>query len=180
MKSSVILLAVILCFGLTSTAPSIAYAQMIDLPPIFGQPDDEPEPSPDNNSTEAAGNSNSTSTPPVSEPPVGNASSTQPIPSVEQSSIPSTNPCITYNEESNTVEILCDADIYELFSGLRDDSITEQLGSGQILIKANITVSKDATFTINSDRGINYVKIAGNNGITVYGAVHIDKMNITS
>jgi hypothetical protein len=180
MKSSIILLAVILCFELASAAPSIAYAQIIDLPPIFGQPDDEPEPSPDNNSTEAASDGNSTSTPPASELPAGNESSVQPSPRIEQSLIPSTNPCLAYDEESHTVEILCDADIYELFSGLRDDSITEHLGSGQILLKQNITVNEDATFTINSDRGINYMKIAGNNGITAYGSVHIDNMNITS
>ncbi|HEU4606068.1 MAG TPA: right-handed parallel beta-helix repeat-containing protein [Nitrososphaera sp.] len=78
------------------------------------------------------------------------------------------------------VEILCDADIYELFSGLRHDSITQQLGSGQILINANITVNEDATFSINPDGGINYVKIAGNSGITVHGAIHIDAVKITS
>ncbi|MGI0048095.1 MAG: right-handed parallel beta-helix repeat-containing protein [Nitrososphaera sp.] len=156
---------------------------MIDLPPIFGPPDDEPEPeqepASDDNSTEPAGDGNSTSTPPAAEPPAGNESSVQPRPSIQQSSIPSTNPCLEY-DESHTVNILCDADIYELFSGLRDDSITQQLGSGQILIKANITVNEDATFTINSGRGINYVKIAGNNGITVYGSVHIDNISITS
>jgi parallel beta-helix repeat protein len=189
-KSSAILLAAILCFGLTSAAPSIAYAQMIDLPPIFGPPDEEPEPepapgdddtesAPDDDGTEPAGDDN-TSTPPATEQPAANESSAQSRSGAEQSSIPSTNPCIAYNEESNMVEILCDADIYELFSGLRDDSITEQLGSGEILIKSNITVSKDATFTINSDRGINYVKIAGNNGITAYGSVHIDDVKITS
>jgi mannuronan 5-epimerase len=189
-KSSAILLAAILCVGLASTILPNAYAQII-LPPIFGPPDEEPEPepapsddetgsTPEDNSTEPAGDGGSASTPPAPEPPAGNESSVQPRPGVEQSSIPSTNPCIAYNEEFNVVEILCDADIYELFSGLRDDSITEQLGSGEILIKANITVSKDATFTINSDRGISYVKIAGNNGITAYGSVHIDGVKITS
>jgi parallel beta-helix repeat protein len=63
---------------------------------------------------------------------------------------------------------------------LRDDSITQQLGSGQILINANITVDDGATFSINSHKGISHVKIADSNGITVLGSIHIDDINITS
>src|SRR5919198_6697765 len=48
------------------------------------------------------------------------------------------------------------------------------------MIKSNITVAKDATFDINSDKGINYVKIAGGNGIKIYGKIHIDDTKITS
>ncbi|MEW6603317.1 MAG: right-handed parallel beta-helix repeat-containing protein [Thermoproteota archaeon] len=188
MRASAILLAAILCLGLASPlVAKSAFAQVIELPPLFPPPDD-PVPDdgdetgsvPEGNSTEQTpGNFTSLPPPePPAEQPAGNESEEQPI--VPQEEIISTNPCLEYDEESNIVHVVCDADIYELFSGLRDDSIMQQLGSGQILINTNITVDDSATFNINSDKGVNYVKIAGNNGITVLGSLRIDGVNITS
>ena len=185
MAISAILPALVLCSGLASTIllAAQAHAQVIDLPPLFppfnGTSGNGTEPG-GNNQTAPVPDGNFTSPPPA-EPPAGNDSSDQPgAPDVAQSPVQNTNPCLEYDEESHMVEILCDADIYELFSGLRHDSITQQPGSGQILINANITVNEDATFSIHSGRGVNYVKIAGNSGITVHGAIHIDAVKITS
>lgn len=169
----------VLCFGLAANilaAP--AYAQVIDIPPLFPPPSNGTDSGPDNSTAPAPiPNGNATSPPAV--PPA--ESPEQPDePDAIASPIRSTNPCVTHDEETNTIEILCDADIYELFSGLRDDSLSVQLGSGQMLIKANITVSEDATFSVNAAGGVDYVKIAGDSGITVHGAIHIDDIKITS
>jgi parallel beta-helix repeat protein len=192
MITSAILLATTLCFGLASTIllSNYAFAQVIELPPFF--PPEEPAPG--NNGTNQVPEQtpgNSTSPPPAppveppAEEPAGNESSAEPI---IRPSVQSTNPCLEFDEGADDdgdeqplrVRIVCDADIYELFAGLRDDSITQQLGSGQIQINANITVEEGATFRIHPDGGINYVKIADDNGITVLGAIHIDGVKITS
>lgn len=176
-----ILLATILCFGtamsaILLTAASVqinsAYAQVVDLPPLLP---------PSNETSDEPATGNFTSPPPEEppEPPAGNESSDQ-TRDIEPITIRSTNPCLEYEVESHIVNILCDADIYELFFGLRDNSITEQVGAGQILIKSNITVNEGATFSIHSDSGVNYVKIADNAGITVEGAIHIENIKITS
>lgn len=194
MKASPILLAATLCFGLASTIllSNNAYAQVVELPPIFPPPgngtEQAPEQTPGNSTSpppEPPGVEPEPSVVPPAEEPAANESSAEPF---IEFSIQSTNPCIEYDEaedddgdeQERMVRIVCDADIYELFSGLRDDSITQQLGSGQIQINANITVEEDATFRIHSDGGVDYVKIAGNNGITVLGTIHIDGVKITS
>jgi parallel beta-helix repeat protein len=87
---------------------------------------------------------------------------------------------VTYDEESSTIEIVCDANISDLYFGLRDDSIVQHLGSDQLLIRSNITVEDGAAFTINSAGGINYLKLAGGSGITVHGKIQIDGIKITS
>lgn len=190
-----ILLAAILCFGLASTVmlSSKAFAQVIELPPILTPPE-EPAPgngtdsTPDNSTGQTPGNVTSPPPePPIEQPeePVTNDSSTEPF---VEFSLESTNPCIEFDEGEDDdgeerprmVRIVCDADIYELFAGLRDDSITQQLGSGQMLINANITVEEGATFTIDSDGGVDYIKIAGNNGIRVFGAIQVEGVKVTS
>jgi mannuronan 5-epimerase len=186
----------------TITTATITSAQVIDLPPPL-LPLSPSNGTSSGSETEGAGGNatgpeepvaspgNFTSPPPAEEEGTpaagGNETSSEegaddatprlPILSLPSSS---TNPCLDYDEELHMVYIICDADIYDLFAGLRDDSITQQLGSGEILINANITVNDGATFSINSDDGINYVKIADNNGITVLGAIHIDDIKITS
>lgn len=188
MKVYALLLATILCFGLASTiVANSAFAQLIELPPLFSPPDDSiPDdgngigPAPDGNSTEQTPNNFTSSSPlePPVERPAENQSAERPF--IHSGRIVSTNPCLEYDEESHRVHVVCDADIYELFSGLRDDSITQQLGSSQMLINANITVDDGAIFSINSDKGINHIKIANSNGITVLGSIHIDDISITS
>jgi poly(beta-D-mannuronate) C5 epimerase len=170
-----------------SIAPTNIYAQSMDRPGSSqshdGLADNPPESTPlvINGSAPSSGGNFSIPLEPQTEPQTGNNSSGQSrVMNPEPMSIHSTDPCIGYEEESHVVEINCNADIYQLFIGLRDDSITEQLGSGEILIKSNITVAKDATFDINSDKGINYVKIAAGNGIKVFGKINIDDTKITS
>jgi parallel beta-helix repeat protein len=165
---------------------------VIELPPIFPPPgngtEQAPEQTPGNSTSPPPEPPAQQPEPPVvppAEEPAANESSAEPF---IEFSVQSTNSCIEYDEaededgdeQERMVRIVCDADIYELFSGLRDDSITQQLGSGQIQINANITVEEDATFRIHPNGGVDYVKIADNNGITVLGAIQIDGVKITS
>lgn len=189
---------------------SNAYAQVIEVPPVLPPPVETApgngtDSDPDGDGTEQTPG-NSTSPPPEppeqpeppeepeeepeepDEEPAGNESSV--APPVDLSTV-STNECIEYDdgevedededdEEPQMVRIVCDADIYQLFTALRDDTVTQQLGSGEILINSNITVEEGATFSINSDGGVDYFKIADGNGITVLGAIHINGVKITS
>jgi parallel beta-helix repeat protein len=188
MKAFAILLAAILSFGIVGMilagTSDVTFAQMSPPLPTNGtdlggnttipepsMPLPEPIPVPEPVPVPAP-------TPP--ETPSGNETTDEISVDQPPEEISSTNRCIEHDVETDIVHIVCDADIYELFAGLRDDSITQQLGFGEILINANITVDDGATFSINSDRGINYVKIADGQGITVLGAIHIDDIKLTS
>ena len=191
MKAFAILLAAVLSFGIMLAGmPGVTFAQVIDPPPINGTggnrtfpeppvPLPEPIPIPEPLPVPIPSEPMPPLTPPP-EPPSGNETTDETPADRPPKAIHSTNNCIEHDLETDTVHVVCDANIYELFLGLRDDSITQQLGTGEILINANITVDDGATFSINSDRGINYVKIADGQGITVLGAIQIDDIKLTS
>jgi parallel beta-helix repeat protein len=186
--SAALLLATILYLGMavstiflvgTSYTPS-ANAQVVE-PPLIVPPLGEDAPGNETN-LPPSGNSSSppppSPVPPLQAPVQGNKSSVQP--NIPITAVHSTNPCVTYDEEFSTIEIVCDTNISDLYFGLRDDSIMQHLGSDQLLVKSNITVGESATFTINSAGGINYLKFAGGSGITVHGKIQIDGIKITS
>jgi hypothetical protein len=137
-----------------------ANAQVIELPRLIPSMNGT-----SSNATSTSSDENSSSLPPspLSSPPTvqhqpseGNGLSNQPEGqhNILPKAIHSINPCVSYDEESGTIEIVCDTNIVDLYFGLRDDSILEHQGPDQLLIKSNITVGKDATFTINADGGI--------------------------
>lgn len=191
-KPAAILLATILNFGIilsTISAISASYvisanAQIVKLPPVVPHIRNTL-----GNETDIPPNNNNSSTVPPPQvpstalsPPLQNESSgtVSQLHDVQAIAVHSANPCVKYDEESATIEISCDTNISELYFGLRDDSIIQHVGSDQLLIKSNITVDDGATLTINSDEGINYLKITGGNGIIVYGKIQIDGVKITS
>jgi hypothetical protein len=192
--SAAISLAFILYIGMTISTVLIiasfnnANAQVIELPQfipsVTGTPFDSTSIPSNENSSPASPPQSSLSSPAAVEqqPSEGNGSSNQPEkqPNILPNAVHSTNPCVTYDEESHTIEIVCNTNIVDLYFGLRDDSILEHQGSDQLLIKSNITVDEDATLSINADGGIRYLKIIGSNGITVYGKIQIDGVKITS
>jgi hypothetical protein len=192
--SAAISLAFVLYIGMTISTVLIiasfnnANAQVIELPQfipsVTGTPFNSTSTSSNENSSPASPPPSSLSSPAAVEqqPSEGNGSSNQPErqPNILPNAVHSTNPCVTYDEESHTIEIVCNTNIVDLYFGLRDDSILEHQGSDQLLIKSNITVDEDATLSINADGGIRYLKIIGNNGITVYGKIQINGVKITS
>jgi parallel beta-helix repeat protein len=90
--------------------------------------------------------------------------------------------CIDHEPIENTITITCDyASFRDVVGTMNDPAIIANLGDGQYLLKANLQVNNGATFAMTSnDDGLQYLKIAGANGIIVNGKIQIDGVKITS
>src|SRR5215213_3552099 len=92
--------------------------------------------------------------------------------------------CIDYDAAENTIAIDCDhASFGDVIRTINDQSVLEKLEQdGEYLLKANLRVADGMTFemTSNADDNIQYLKIAGANGIIVHGRILIDGVKITS
>src|SRR5918997_1633950 len=89
--------------------------------------------------------------------------------------------CIDYNEDENTILINCNASFGEVVQTINDPEILENLGNGEYILNANLEVADDITFAMSlRDDGLQYLKLAGDNGIIVYGKMLIDGVKITS
>ena len=91
--------------------------------------------------------------------------------------------CINYQAAENTITIDCDhASFGDVIRTIHDPSILEKLEQdGEYLLKANLRVADGVTFEMSSDEdGLQYLKIAGANGIIVHGRILIDGVKITS
>src|SRR3712207_1917610 len=90
--------------------------------------------------------------------------------------------CIYYEAAEKTITIDCDhASFGDLISTIYDRSLLEKLEEdGEYLLKANLRVADGASFGMTSSDGVQYLKIAGANGIIVHGKILIDGVKITS
>jgi hypothetical protein len=90
--------------------------------------------------------------------------------------------CIDYDPTENTINITCDyASFGDVVGTINDPAIIANLGDGEYLLKANLRVNDGATFAMTSDDdGLQYLKIAGANGIIVNGKIEIRDVKITS
>jgi poly(beta-D-mannuronate) C5 epimerase len=92
--------------------------------------------------------------------------------------------CIDYEAVENTITIDCDHTSFgDVISTINDQSVLEKLEEdGEYLLKANLRVADGATFemTSNEDDNLQYLKIAGANGIIVHGRILVDGVKITS
>jgi mannuronan 5-epimerase len=92
--------------------------------------------------------------------------------------------CIDYEAVENTITIDCDqASFGDVISTINDQSVLEKLEEdGEYLLKANLRISDGVTFemTSNEDSNLQYLKIAGANGIIVHGRILVDGVKITS
>jgi hypothetical protein len=89
--------------------------------------------------------------------------------------------CIDYDQSENTITVTCNASFRDIVNNINDQSVLEELRSGEYVLKANLQVDDGATLSISqNDDGIKWLKIAGENGIIVNGTVHIDGVKITS
>src|SRR5215210_4548590 len=89
--------------------------------------------------------------------------------------------CIDYESSDNTITINCNSSFLDVVQTINDSDIIENLGNGEYILNANLEVADGITFEMNSNQdGLQYLKIAGENGIIVYGKILIDGVTITS
>jgi parallel beta-helix repeat protein len=87
--------------------------------------------------------------------------------------------CVDYGASDNTIDIDCDASFADVTQAIDDSSILENSGPGEYILKANLDVDEDATFSMNSN-DVNWLKITDVNGIIVEGTILINGVRITS
>jgi mannuronan 5-epimerase len=91
--------------------------------------------------------------------------------------------CVGYQGGVNTIMISCDVSFLEVVQAINDPAILEQEAeqNGQYILNANIQVDDGVTFEMTSNGdNLQYLKLAGENGIIVYGKILIDGVTITS
>jgi mannuronan 5-epimerase len=95
--------------------------------------------------------------------------------------------CVGYQSGVNTITITCDASFLDVVQAINDPEILEaqeeeeEEAEGQYILNANLEVADGVTFEMTSNGdGLQYLKIAGENGIIVYGKILIDGVTITS
>ncbi len=96
--------------------------------------------------------------------------------------------CIDYDESENTISINCNASFLSVVQAINNPDILEQesigvagIANGQYILNANLEVADGVTFAMTSaGDGLQYLKLAGENGIIVYGRILIDGVRITS
>jgi poly(beta-D-mannuronate) C5 epimerase len=90
--------------------------------------------------------------------------------------------CIYYEAAEKTITIDCDhASFGDLIRTIYDRSLLEKLEEdGEYLLKANLRIADGASFGMTSSDGVQYLKIAGANGIIVHGKILINGVKITS
>jgi hypothetical protein len=90
--------------------------------------------------------------------------------------------CVGYQSGVNTISVNCDASFLDVLQAINDPDILEQEEEqGQYILKANLDVTDGVTFEMNSNEdSLQYLKIAGENGIIVHGRILIDGVLITS
>jgi mannuronan 5-epimerase len=91
--------------------------------------------------------------------------------------------CVSYQSGVNTITITCDASFLDVVQAINDPGILEQEEEeqGQYILNANLEVADGVTFEMTSNGdGLQYLKLAGENGIIVYGKILINGVIITS
>ncbi len=94
--------------------------------------------------------------------------------------------CVSHQSGINTITINCDASFLDVVQAINDPEILEQeeeddQEGGQYILKANLDVADGVSFAMTSNQdGLQYLKIAGENGIIVHGKILIDGITLTS
>lgn len=97
--------------------------------------------------------------------------------------------CIDYDESENTISINCNASFLSVVQAINNPNILEQeivdgelgIANGQYILNANLEVADGVMFAMTSaGDGLQYLKLAGENGIIVYGRILIDGVRTTS
>src|SRR5215213_250550 len=92
--------------------------------------------------------------------------------------------CIDYDQSENTIAIDCNASFLDVVQTINDPDVIDNLGGGEYILNANLEVADDVTFEMTSSNedsgGLQYLKVAGENGIIVHGKILINGVKITS
>jgi hypothetical protein len=89
--------------------------------------------------------------------------------------------CIDYDRSENTIDINCNSSFLDVVQTINDPDVIENMGNGEYILNANLEVADGITFEMTSNQdGLLYLKIAGENGIIVYGRILINGVTITS
>jgi poly(beta-D-mannuronate) C5 epimerase len=98
--------------------------------------------------------------------------------------------CIDYDESENTITVNCNYSFLSVVQAINNPDILEQetgvegvagIANGQYILNANLEVADGVTFAMTSvGDGLQYLKLAGENGIIVFGKIMIDGVRITS
>jgi mannuronan 5-epimerase len=88
--------------------------------------------------------------------------------------------CIDYDPTENTINIICNASFGDIVDTIDDQDVLENVGDGEYLLEASLLVVDGVTFEMTSNDGLQYLKIAGANGIIVHGRIQISDVIITS
>jgi parallel beta-helix repeat protein len=92
--------------------------------------------------------------------------------------------CIDYDQSENTIAIDCNASFLDVVQIINDPDVIDNLGGGEYILNANLEVADDVTFEMTSSNedsgGLQYLKIAGENGIIVHGKILINGVKVTS
>jgi mannuronan 5-epimerase len=87
--------------------------------------------------------------------------------------------CVSYDSATNTIFITCDAHFADVKRQITGSSILKSQGSGNYILNAKIIVNDGVTFSMSSSE-LKWLKISGQNSITVYGKIMFDGVKITS
>ncbi|MDQ4067280.1 MAG: right-handed parallel beta-helix repeat-containing protein, partial [Thermoproteota archaeon] len=91
--------------------------------------------------------------------------------------------CVSYQSGVNTITVTCDASFLDVVQTINDPGILvqEEDQEGQYILNANLDVVDGVSFEMTSSGdGLQYLKVAGENGIIVHGRILIDGVTITS
>jgi mannuronan 5-epimerase len=91
--------------------------------------------------------------------------------------------CVGYQSGVNTITVTCNASFRDVVQAINDPAILEQEEGqeGQYILNANLEVADGVNFEMTSSGdGLQYLKIAGENGIIVHGRILINGVIITS
>ena len=87
--------------------------------------------------------------------------------------------CVSYDSAKSTIIITCDASFTDVRHQIVGSSVLIPEGSGSYILNAKIVVKDGATFSMSSSQ-LKWLKISGQNSITVYGKLMFDGVKITS
>jgi parallel beta-helix repeat protein len=93
--------------------------------------------------------------------------------------------CVEYDQTENTIHVNCNSSFSGVVQAINNSQIVENLGDGEYLLNATLEVADGVSFEMNSSNvggsgNLQYLKIADENGIIVYGKILIDGVKITS
>lgn len=87
--------------------------------------------------------------------------------------------CVSYDSTTNTISITCDANFTDVRRKIVGSSVLIPQWSGSYILNAKIVVNDGATFSMSSSE-LKWLKISGQNSITVYGKIMFNGIRITS